>query len=198
MHTARLSLGHVTVLRGVPATTVGRTIVDCAGVLGPNRLGRLTNQAIHRQLLRLDQVPELWDHARRAPGRHGEVRLREVLEPWMGPITPDSPAEARLRRQLVEWGYPEPELQIPVRDEHGTVVAVIDTGWSPRRLGIEYDSAEFHDPSRWRADEARHRLIESLGWTLLHADKLDLQPGSGALRASLRRAWLATDEVPAR
>ncbi|MBX3285395.1 MAG: hypothetical protein KF703_08655 [Actinobacteria bacterium] len=59
------------------------------------------------------------------------------------------------------------------------------------RIGIEYDSAEFHGPARWRHDEARHRAIEDQGWVLLRADKLDLQPGAGRLRRSISLVWAA-------
>ena len=61
-------------------------------------------------------------------------------------------------------------------------------------IGIEYDSPEFHGPSQWVHDEARHQAIQRLGWTLLHADKLDLRPGEGTLRQGLDRVW--TNQPP--
>lgn len=191
VHSARLPPAELTVLQGVPATSVGRSLIDCAALLGPNRLQRLVDEALHRRLVDTDQITACWDTARRAPGRAGEVRLREVLEPWAGPIQPGSPAEVRLRRQVVAWGFPEPEIQIPVGDETDEVLGLVDVGWRPERIGIEYDSAEFHGPSRWRHDEERHRGIERQGWVLLRADKLDLQPGAARLRTALGNAWRA-------
>ncbi|QXC60769.1 type IV toxin-antitoxin system AbiEi family antitoxin domain-containing protein [Aquihabitans sp. G128] len=192
VHRALLSPEDRVILRGVPATSVPRTLVDCASLLGPNRLQRLVDEAVHRRLALPHQVDRVWDAVRTAPGRPGEGRLRAALEPWQGPILPGSPPEARLRRQLVQWGFPEPDLQIRVRDETGTVIGRIDVGWCGRLVGIEYDSDAFHGPSRWASDEARHHAIEQLGWRLLRADKVDLRPGHPRLRDALERAWRST------
>lgn len=189
VHTARLTPTDITTFQGVYATTVGRSLIDCAALLGPNRLQRLVDEALHRRLVRPEELARHWDRARLRPGRSGEVRLREALDPWQGPILPGSPPEARLRRQLVQWGFPEPELQIVIRDAHGMAIGRIDGGWTKHRIGFEYDSEEFHGPRRWANDEARQRAIEELGWELLRVDKLDLRPGASQLRDTLRRAW---------
>lgn len=189
VHCARLTPVDITTLQGVPATTVARSLIDCAGLLGPNRLQRLVDDALHKRMLVPAEIPSSWDKARLRPGRAGEVRLRAALLPWHGPIAPDTPPEARLRRQLVEWGYPEPEPQIRILDSDGRVLGRVDLGWSDRRIGVEYDSEQFHSPSKWASDEARHRAIEASGWRLLRADKLDLRPGKGNLREALARLW---------
>lgn len=189
VHTARLTPTDITTLDGVPCTSVARTLLDCAGLLGPSRLQRLVDNAMHRNLTTPEEIQRCWDRARLRPGRGGEVRLRQALEQWDGAMEAGSPAELRLRRQVVEWGYPEPELQVVVRHADGEVIGRIDLGWPDRLLGIEYDSAEFHGPSRWGSDEDRHAAVAREGWTLLHADKLDLRPGQTSLRAALSRAW---------
>lgn len=196
VHSARLTPTDLTTLQHVPATTVGRTLIDCAALLGPVRLQRLVDEALHRRLVRPGQLGAFWDKARLGPGRAGEVRLRTALEPWQGAILPGSPPEARLRRQVRQWGYPEPELQVVVVDERGVVIGRIDVGWTPRRIGLEYDSEEFHGPSRWVSDEARHHAIEALGWQLIRVDKLDLGPGRADLRRALDRAWRLSAGTP--
>lgn len=189
IHRAALDDAERTVFQGVPATAVPRTLVDCAGMVGPRRLHRLVDSALHRRLLPVGQARILRADLDQRPGRPGASVLRTALDEWVGPITPGSPPEVRLRRQLVEWGFPTPERQVVIVDECGEVVGRADLGWLDRRIGIEYDSPEHHGPLRWGADEARHQAIERLGWRLLRADKLDLRPGEGALRDSLRRAW---------
>lgn len=191
VHSARLTPTDLTLLQGVPATTVPRTLIDCAGLLGPNRLQRLVDEAMHKRLVRPDQIPAFWDKARLRPGRAGEPRLRAALEPWQGAILPDSPPEARLRRQLRQWGYPEPALQVPVLDDDGTTLGRVDLGWPAVRVGLEYDSEEFHGPSTWASDEARQVAIERQGWRLLRVDKIDLRPGQPHLRTALARTWRA-------
>lgn len=178
-----------TVLQGVPCTDVGRTLVDCASILGPVRLAHLVDEAFHQRLVTVREVEWMLDATRRAPGRAGEVRLREALEPWRSEIAAGSPAEHRLRAMVVQWGYPEPELQVPVRAADGTVPGRIDCGWSPVRVGIEYDSERHHGESAWASDLARQRAIEAEGWILLRADKVDLRPGERRLRTDLERAW---------
>jgi len=73
----------------------------------------------------------------------------------------------------------------------------VDVGWSARRVGLEYDLEQFHGPSRWASDEARHQAIEELGWQLLHVDKVDLRPGRAGLRDALDRAWRKSAEARA-
>ena len=189
VHTARRGTGRLVRFSGVPSTTVGRALVDCAAMLGPTRLQRLVDEAMHRNLLRPEELDALWDDVRRAPGRRGEGKMRLATEAWAGPIKPGSPAEARLRRQLVEWGFPSPEAQIPVHGPGGEVIARLDLGWPNRRLGLEYDGVEWHGPARWGADEDRHAAIERTGWRLLHVDKADLQPGARRFRLELERRW---------
>jgi len=188
-HRARLGPTEATSYDGVPTTSPGRTLIDCAALLGPNQLRRIVDEAFHRRLVTVAAIGHAWDLARLRPGRSGEVKLRAAVEPWTTTIRPGSPAEIRLRLQLVQWGYPEPELQVPIRLDDGTVIALADMGWSFCKVGIEYDSLQFHGPSAWASDVDRQRLIESLGWTLLRADKADLNPGERSLRDALARSW---------
>ena len=184
-----------TVLQGVPCTDVARTLVDCAAVVGPVRLQHLVDEAMHRRLVTVRSVEWMLDATRRAPGRAGEVRLREALEPWRTAIAAGSPAEHRLRLLVVQWGFPEPELQVPVVSGDGTMLGRIDCGWRSVRIGIEYDSERHHGESAWASDLGRQRAIEAEGWTLLRADKADLRPGERRLRGDLERAWALAHAV---
>lgn len=189
VHRARLGPVDYAVLQGVPTTTVARTLVDCAAVVGPRRLQKLVDRAFHLRLATPQQVAQAWDTARLGPGRAGEVDLRAAVDAWAGPVRPDSPAELRLERLLVDWGYPVPQRQVPVLDDSSRVVARLDLGWPELRIGVEYDGVESHGPSQWQHDEDRHRIVTDLGWTLLHADKADLLPGARRLQEHLARVW---------
>ncbi len=191
VHHAALTPADRAVVGVVPTTSAARTLVDCARVSGAQRVVRLVDDAFHAGLATVAEVERALlrsDGRARAGGRS----LRSALDPWRAPILPESAAEARLFRQLEEWGFPPPQLQIPVFCD-GHVVARIDLGWPERLLGIEYDSERFHGPDRWMADEARHRVLVTLGWTLIHADKADLRPGERSLRDELRRCWRVTE-----
>lgn len=191
VHRSPLDPQDVTRVDGIPTTTAGRTLVDCAGMLGPVRLQRMVDEAMHRRLVDPAQIDAIWDRVRQGPGRGGEGRLRKALAPWVGPIRPGSPAEARLRQQLRQWGFPEPDLQVIVRSASGEVVARIDLGWPLLRVGIEYDSQRWHGPTRWADDLARQDHLERLGWRILRADLVDLHPGAYRLRDEIKEAIAA-------
>ena len=185
IHRARLFPIDCTVVDGIPCTTVERTLVDCARVLGPNRLQKLVDAAAHKHLIRPAGVDRAWDRSQRAPGRAGHAKLLAALEPWRLPITPGSPAELRLLVLLRQWGFPEPELQVPILDESGNVIARADVGWSLPRIGLEYEGVDFHGPERWATDMERHDRTAGAGWQLAYADKADLMPGERGLRDTL-------------
>ncbi len=188
VHRARLTPLDITTVDGIPCTTLERTLVDCAAIVGPRRLQSLVDSALHTGQVTPRSIDVAWERSQRAPGRHGHAALLAALVEWREPIRPGSPAEMRLIRQLGQWGFPPPERQIEICDATGTVIAMVDVGWRAWKLGIEYDSERWHDPTRWAADETRHRAIEQLGWTLLRADKTDLRPGATAFRDELTTA----------
>lgn len=188
-HRARLTPIDIERVGPIPVTTIERTLVDCAAILGPVRLQRLVDAAMHTKRTSARTVDAAWERAQRAPGRWGYDKLMTALEDWREGIAPDTAAEARLIRVLRQWGFPEPERQIPIVDESGQTIGRVDLGWTPQRVGLEYDSERWHGPERWERDEARHRAIEALGWSLLHADKVDLRPGQRRLRNDLDRSW---------
>lgn len=188
VHRARLTPLDTTTIDGIPCTTLERTLVDLAAVVGPRRLQRIVDDSMHTRLITPRSVDAAWERSQRAPGRHGHAALLRSLIEWREPILPDSAAEMRLIRQLGQWGFPPPERQVQIRDASGAIIAEVDLGWSPWLLGIEYDSDRWHDPTRWAADEARHRALEALGWTLLRADKTDIRPGATTFRDQLLAA----------
>ena len=190
IHRTDLPDDQITTVDGVRTTAGARTLVDCSAVLGVHRLRKLVDEALHLRLATPAAVDAVLD-ANRDPRllRRHDV-LRDLVEVWRPVIRPGSPAEARLLRMLGEWGLPQPERQIEVRDPDGVVIARLDGGWSDRRIGLEYDSVEWHGPARWASDEARHALVTALGWTLFHVDKSDIVPGATHLRDRLVAAFI--------
>jgi hypothetical protein len=197
VHRLSLPADLVTTIEGIRCTTPARTVVDCATVLGPVRHGRLVDDVLHKNLTTAARISELLDlspHVTLARRR----LLAAHLEVWLPAIRPGSAAEARFLRQLDDWGLPPPERQVRITDHHGHVVARVDGGWPDRRLGYEYDSVEWHGPAAWASDEARHRLIEALGWVLVHVDKTDLRPGARSARQRLIAEYNRTAPALAR
>jgi hypothetical protein len=185
VHRADLDESECNRLFGIPCTGVARTLVDCSLLVGDKSLASMVDDALCRHLSSVEAI----EHAAQLPGRRGIRRLRRVLDPWVGGITPDSPAETRLQRQLEAWGYPQAVRQYPVYDRSGSLVGEMDLAWPWKRVGLEYDSDAWHNPRHWRHDETRHAAVVRMGWVLLHADKVDLRAGERRFRRELERAW---------
>jgi Transcriptional regulator, AbiEi antitoxin len=174
-------------LFGIPCTGIARTLIDCASVLGDGALESMVDDALCRKLTTVAAL----EPPGGSPGRKGAARLRRALDAWAGEITPGSPAEMRVQRQLSAWGFPRPARQHPVYDDDGRLIGRLDLAWPERLIGVEYDSDKWHNPRRWSHDESRHAAVARMGWNLLHADKADLRAGDRRFRNELERAWAA-------
>jgi hypothetical protein len=186
VHRALLAPIDVTHVGVIPVTRVPRTLVDLATVASTTALEHALDTALNRRLATPRDLLAAIDRSQQAPGRPGVQALVAALGPWIDPIRPGSEAEARLLRRLQQWKLPDPDRQYVVRDTDGGFVGRIDVAWPRSMVGLEYDSARFHDPRHFEQDEHRHDALEDLGWTLVHTDRLDLRPGDHRLLDELR------------
>jgi len=63
----------------------------------------------------------------------------------------ESPQETRVRLLLIRAGFPRPETQVLVYDEHGQLVAGLDLGWRDVMVGVDYEG-EHHRKTRRQLD----------------------------------------------
>lgn len=182
---------------GVPVTSAERTVLDLARYL-PAYMGLATADAFaHRRLVDLERL-----RARVAEwtGERWIARCRRVL--WLADARAESFGESWLRLRIVEAGFPTPQLQIWVVDEHGVGVYRLDLGWEEVRVAVEYDGDEYHgdDDARRRDEARREELARAFGWEAVGVGKGDvlgrsmrLERGVGELLglepAITRRAW---------
>ncbi|MDT5074282.1 MAG: hypothetical protein QOH82_3602, partial [Mycobacterium sp.] len=145
---------------GLVVTTPARTALDIAcryplghAVAAIDALARATK-------LKTADVDLL---AQRYRGRRGVRAALEALD--LVDAGAESPQETRVRLVLVKAGFPRPETQIPVYDEYGQLVAVIDMGWRDLRLGVDYEGAH-HRMSRRQFDRdiRRYEAVAESGW----------------------------------
>jgi hypothetical protein len=163
---------------GIEATGVGRTIVDCAAVLGPGALNTLVDAAFGKGLCTYGRVMDAW---RRAGRVRGGMLLRAALAPYSAGAEPGSVKAAHVLRRISEWGLPMPPCEDEVHDAHGGFVAKVDFIWRPWWLVLEYDGDEYHGPRRWGVDDRVQAELEGLGYRLERADRFDLRPSSTRL-----------------
>jgi hypothetical protein len=173
------------IVDGIPCTAVSRTLVDCAGVVSARQLEGLVDAAFCEHRSTPEAIARAVARVSRKPGRAGTAAVLRAIEVWRAGIAPESPAEMRLVRLLLAWGFEGVVRQCEVRDTDGTFVARLDLAWPERRIGLEYDSPRWHSDRHWVRDEARDQRLGAMGWRIEHAGPPDLRPGSTRLRARL-------------
>jgi hypothetical protein len=123
--------------------------------------------------------------AERYQGRRGIRRARTTL----GLVDPgaESPRETWLRLLLIRAGFTAPQTQIPVYDNYGQLVAVLDMGWEGIKLAVEYDGDHHRtDRRQFNKDIRRAEAVAELGWIDIRVTAEDT-PGGVIARVSA--AW---------
>jgi Protein of unknown function (DUF559) len=149
--------GDTTTLRGVPITTVPRTLADIAARASDRALARAAREALR---LELTTTSELGDTLGRYRGRRGVRRLGATIARYSGlPIErARSGAEVRAMEILRDAGRPLPRLNHRIAGEEA------DLSWRSSRLIIEVDGGPFHMDV---GEDARKQAAwESAGWTV--------------------------------
>jgi hypothetical protein len=124
--------------------------------------------------------------ADRYRGRRGIRKARAVLD-LVDPGA-ESPRETWLRLLVIRNGFPRPQTQIPVYDEYGALVAVLDMGWEDIKLALDYEGDHHRNPLRFNKDIRRHDDVTELGWMDIRVTSQDTQGGIiGRLTTEWRR-----------
>jgi len=141
------------VWRGVPVTSVARTIVDLARALSLADLAR----AFHEAGIRHGTTPEQVEAVlARRPNSPGAAKLRAVLH-GDAPVT-ISVLERRFLRVLRDAGLPLPETNQVVDGRR------VDCRWPEHRLTVELDGYRYHRSRHaWEQDRRREREARARG-----------------------------------
>jgi hypothetical protein len=146
-----------TVLRGIPITTVPRTLLDLARSVSTRDLARSVREAVRLDLVTLDALGDSLGEFR---GRRGSRRLAGTVARYTGlPLErARSGAEIRAMEALRSAGRPLPRLNTRIAGEEA------DLSWAAARLIVEVDGAPFHlDVGEDARKEAAWRAA---GWTV--------------------------------
>jgi hypothetical protein len=133
--------------RGVPVTTVPRTIVDLAAVLDGAALARACHEAGVRYRTKPREVEEVLE---RRPTSAGARTLRRVIH---GDVRVTlSALERRFLELLQSEGLALPETNRPASGRR------VDCRWPGKRLTVELDSYRYHGSRHaWESDRRRER-----------------------------------------
>lgn len=133
--------------RGIPITTVPRTLVDLASLLSFEALAR----ACHEAGVRYRTTPRQVDKVLlRRPTSPGAAKLRRVLRGEARVAL--SRLEKRFLQLLKEGGLPLPQTNKQIDGRR------VDCRWPAHRLTIELDSYRYHSSRHaWEIDRRRER-----------------------------------------
>lgn len=150
-------VGECELLRGIPITSVRRTLLDLAGRVSERALARSVREAVR---LELTTLAELGDSLARYRGRRGVRRLAATVARYSGlPLErARSGAEILALEHLRAAGRPLPRLNVRIAGDEA------DLSWPERRLIIEIDGGPFHlDEGEDARKEARWKAA---GWAV--------------------------------
>ncbi|MBB2769823.1 MULTISPECIES: hypothetical protein [Mycolicibacterium] len=166
---------------GIRVTTPVRTAVDLARRYPSNTAVAAIDALARATRISVDDVMA----ATFRPGRHGMSRARKAIE--LVDAGAESPKETWLRLVIIRAGFPRPETQVPVYNEYGVLIGVVDIGWQDRRLAVEYEG-KHHRMTRSAFDKDIRRLEEMIecGWSVVRITAADSE---ATVVRRLRVAW---------
>lgn len=156
----QLSEDEIQTISGIPVTTPARTALDLACRYPVEAAVAMIDALARATRLKMADVELL---AERYRGRRGIRRARIALD-LVDPGA-ESPRETWLRLLLIRAGFPRPQTQIPVYDDWGQLVAVLDMGWEDLKVAADYEG-DHHRTSRiqFNRDIRRSEAVSELGW----------------------------------
>ncbi|MEX2284216.1 MAG: DUF559 domain-containing protein [Gemmatimonadota bacterium] len=159
MHRVSLSADDDTNLEGIPVTSVRRTILDLAALLGGRDLERALAQA--ERLHRLDRST-LRSMATSHAGRPGAPVLRGLLQNEAGPALTRSEAEERFLGLIRKAQLPAPETNVQLGEYE------VDFLWRREQLVVEVDGFAFQSSRQnFETDRRRDARLTARGLSVM-------------------------------
>ncbi len=178
---ATLGPADVTHRRGVPVTTLARTLLDLASALEVRALRSVLREAEYRHRLDLGALSRSLDGTG-SSNRHG--RLRRALAPWTPGIgQTESDLEMEFLALCARRRLPSPDLQVTIGGHR------VDFVWPDRALIVETDGYEAHrGRAAFGADRAKDRALRAAGYEVLRFTWSDVVGAPDAVVRELRAA----------
>lgn len=149
----RLTPRDGTTVGGIPVTTVPRTLVDLAGALSAEQLGRACHEASVRYRVSPEHVEAVLE---RRPNAPGAGTLRRILR-----------GDTRVTLSRLEAQFLERlrDARLPLPATNRVVGARrVDCHWPRQRLTVELDGYRYHSSRHaWEQDRRREREARARG-----------------------------------
>ncbi|GAA1125111.1 hypothetical protein [Nocardioides aquiterrae] len=149
----------VVVVDGTPVSGLVRNFIELAAILplvdvvvaGDDMCRRLNIRAAWLRA-QLAKSKDYWSPA----ARYAASYVRNGV---------GSPMESRLRMLLVLAGFPEPEVNVEIRDENGDVLLQFDLGYRRAKVAIGYDGRRHVEVvDDWEHDITRRDRTDDAAW----------------------------------
>jgi hypothetical protein len=162
----RLHSGDVVIHRGIPVTTVARTLVDLSDVLTAHQLAFVMHQAAFHQRF---SVPATTAAIKRANGRWSLRVLKKAIALHIaGSAGTRSALEDTFLLLVESAGHPEPLVNMECEGEE------VDCRWPDQRVVVEIDGPGHARPAVQRSDARRDRKLRAAGYTVLRFTDRDI------------------------
>lgn len=183
---------HLTVVQGIPTTSLERTLVDLSIGQEPASVARWVDDAMRDHRLEVPAAALAVEELSR-PGRARPTALMLALAQRADGYDPGRSAlESRALRAIEAAGLPAPVRQHPVRRPDGRW-AYIDLAYPEALAAIETDGWRWHGGRRaFDADRLRSNDLVRLGWSCIHftstmSDRHLVETVGGAIGIDLGR-----------
>jgi very-short-patch-repair endonuclease len=188
----------VTVVDGIPVTSVARTLFDLGGCYGTGMVEYALESALRRGLVTLPELDATLRRLSRRGRPGGPVLRRLVAARTAGQRATDSDTETRLRQVIRAAGLPEPVPQFEVWSG-SRFLGRVDFAYPDARIAIEYDSDEHHSGRvATRRDRARRHDLVAAGWLPIDIGPGELRRGATGATAAIASALHARSGVKSR
>jgi hypothetical protein len=151
----------VTKDRGIPVTTVPRTLVDLTDVLTAHQLANVIHEAAYRNRF---SEPATRAAMERAHGRRNMSVLEKALDLHAhGSAGTKSGLEDRKLAEIEAAGLPEPLVNVEVEGIE------VDLHWPELKLCLEVDGPGHDRPRTQREDAERDQMLRAAGYEVMRA-----------------------------
>jgi predicted transcriptional regulator of viral defense system len=180
LHVARTSDDELTVIDGVLATDLTRTVVDLARTLPFESAVVTADAALATKQTSPEALAACLARMGTSPGTRRAARVVAFADGLSGSV-----GESRSRVLIHRLGLPAPTLQLPVLRADGSLIGKADFGWEAVRTLGEFDgrvkygrllrpgqtAGDATYEEKLREDEMRDRDWEMARWTWFDLDR---------------------------
>lgn len=182
---------YTTMVKGIPVTSLTRTLIDLSASLSPRQIEKALDESIRRGMTDLGRLRGVL--SRSGTRKRGRRLLRALIDErdGKGELT-DSELEDKLIRLLRRRRLPEPSVHYNVFHADRWL-GEVDFAYPSKRVAIEVHGYQVHSLKNvWENDQRRENELVQAGWKVLKATHRQLEKDPDRFIDALRTALSAS------